>query len=333
MQIKTEDDWIQFLKKSAASPSEKGVGRISIGDDAAIYNPSPGKQQVICSDSLVEGVHFDLKKISWEDLGWKSLAVNLSDVAAMGATPTSSLLNLSLPKKYMGEPLKRFLKGYLSLSHKHEVALIGGDTTASLRDLFISVTVVGEVSSKNLKLRAQAKPKDVICVTGFLGDSYAGFLLQSQIWKSPSKGKLLKAHHKPLPQVELGKWLGTQSGVHAMMDLSDGLMKDLSRLCESSKVSAVVNGSEIPTSPSLIRYAKHFKKSPIYFAVRGGEDYQLLLTCSPSQVEKLVLHAKKKFCQRVTPIGEIQHQNSKLEAIEWKDLPKNVLAHESFEHF
>lgn len=307
-----------------------------IGDDAAVLKPTRGKRLVVCSDSLVEGIHFNLASISAKDLGWKSLAVNLSDLASMGATPKASLLNLSLPKKYMSKWVSEFLKGYLSLSEKHKVSLVGGDTTASPKLVFISVTAFGEIQKKNIKFRSTARPGDFICVTGPLGDSKAGLHLQSHLWKSTYGRQLLRRHHQPVARVEMGEWLGRQSKVTSMMDLSDGLLKDLNRLCQASGVSALLDHRTIPQSRSLLEFAKKFNKSPVKEAIVGGEDYELLFTCEPKQKNRLLADFKRNFKKEFHIIGEIEELRSTNRArLKWKDVKfaREVSSLLSFEHF
>lgn len=328
-----EDQWVRTLSRQTEKHAQwlKGLG---IGDDAAFFRPRRGFELVICSDSLVEGVHFLYPGFSARDLGWKSLAVNLSDLASMGARPKGSLLNISLPPKEMGRWAKDFLKGYLSLSEKHQVGLIGGDTTTSLESIFISVTVFGEIQKKNLKLRSTAKPGDLVCVTGVLGDSRAGLYLQTHEWESPHRRKLLRKHHRPTPRVEMGQWLAKQPAVTSMMDISDGLMKDLSRLCQASRVSARLDHKRIPLSPSLRAFAERFKRSAVREAVIGGEDYELLFTCKPDQKDFLATKFQKQFGSRLFIIGKLEKFTKKPE-LNWVDsgFAREASLIRSFEHF
>ncbi|MAV91631.1 MAG: thiamine-phosphate kinase [Bdellovibrionaceae bacterium] len=356
MKIQTEDDWIAYLKKKTEN-HKKWNRALLIGDDGAVISQKSHKRMVLCSDTLVEGIHFDLNHISWKDLGWKSLAVNLSDIAAMGATPLGSLLNISTPKKYFGDHLKDFLHGYLKLSSDHKVSLLGGDTTGSPHSLFISVTVLGEVSPKKIKTRSMANPGDLICVTGPLGDSHAGLVIQSFKNESLSEGEfreaihlshrredipslssvikksLLSAHYRPIPRVEEGIWLGRQSSVTSMMDLSDGLAKDLTRLCHSSEVRAQIDGQQIPISKALKAFAQDCKKNPLELALFGGEDYELLFTCKEKSFSSLQLRFQKKFKKSLFALGKILPSKKQGPLLEWLHLSPNILAPKPFEHF
>ncbi len=327
-----EDDLIHYLKEKTKT-HQKWINGMGVGDDAAHLSLSKSHDLVICSDSLVEGVHFDLKSIPPKDLGWKSLAVNLSDLASMGAKPKGSLLNISLPKKYTGSWINEFIQGYLEISQRYKVPLLGGDTTSSLNSVFISVTALGEAQVKKIKKRSTADAGDILCVTGPLGDSKAGLFLQNKSWKSPIRNKLLKKHHRPVPRVEMGLWLSTKSSVTSMMDLSDGLIKDLTRLCEASRVSVELDHSSVPQSSELKSFSQHFKKSHYEYASIGGEDYELLLTVDSKRINQLNQEFKRKFKSELFPIGRIL--KSKKEKIEWRDpaFAKIAQNFKSFEHF
>lgn len=329
-----EDQLIQWLSQKTQAQRQWGSG-LGIGDDGAILKKSKQKDNVVCSDSLVESIHFDLSSISPENLGWKSLAVNLSDIAAMGALPKYSFLNLSLPPSKMGAWVRKFLKGYLELSELHKVSLMGGDTTSSLEQVFISVTVVGECFKGRSKLRSTAGAGDVLCVTGSLGDSRAGLFLQTQKWSSPYRKKLLLKHHRPEPRVEEGKWLGTREEVTSMMDISDGLFKDVSRLCQANALSAQLDPQEIPISASLNKMCARFDKNSLEEAFLGGEDYELLLTCKSNSLKKLSRLFKAKFKKPLIPIGVMCASRKGKEKVAWVDEQKDsqINFKKSFEHF
>lgn len=318
----TEDQWIKLVM---------GKSPTKIGDDAALLNPAPGMRQVVCSDSLVEGVHFLPKLIAPEDLGWKSLAVNLSDLAAMGAKPKASLLNLSVPAKLMGSWSRRFLKGYMNLSRKYGVELVGGDTTASPQGIFISVTALGEVAAGHAKWRTQAQPTDLFCVTGNLGDARAGLFLQKKKWADSAAKSLLKAHHHPEPRVEEGEWLGHRSEVTAMMDLSDGLLKDAGRLCQASALCGEIDLEKIPTSRGLRKFSARFRKEPDVEGLIGGEDYELLFTCRPHAVHALRVSFEEKFGRTIHVVGSVKESKPGLHIL--RDGKRVKIPSRQFEHF
>ncbi len=270
-----------------------------IGDDCAVLPIGSDESLLFTSDMLVEDIHFTRSSISPFDLGYKSLAVNLSDVAAMGAHPTATLLSISLPQKLPKGWAAEFMRGYHDLSKKYNVALVGGDTTASTAKITINVTAIGRTPNRQIKRRSDAKVGDIVVVTGRLGDSAAGLkdLLSGDI-NSP----FAKIHYRPTPRIEEGMWLGQQSCVHAMMDISDGVASDIRHIMSRSGVGVRINVDSLPTIHSA------------HVALCGGDDYELLFSVEPNHIERLISHFKENFSTQITPIGEIidNHNN-----IEW----------------
>ena len=270
-----------FRKKSARAP-------LGIGDDAAALFVSPGKTLLATTDMLLEGVHFDLAYTDYYSLGWKSAAVNLSDIAAMGGVPRFCLTSLGIPEGISVEQLNEFYKGFKALIRKHKVDLVGGDTCSSEVDLVISVTVLGEVEKQNMLTRAGAKPGDRIFVTRTLGDSAAGLeLLEAGARvQGPGARKLAEKHLKPVPRLEIGRKIALSGCATAMIDVSDGLSSDLAHICEQSGVGADVYAEKIPLSNEIKAAAKQLKTIPLHYALSGGEDYELLYTVSPAKLKK-----------------------------------------------
>ncbi len=260
-----------------------------IGDDCAVL-PLGSESLVFTSDMLVEDIHFLRSATSAFDLGYKSLAVNLSDVASMGVAPCATLLSLSVPSELMGEYIEEFMRGYHTLSQKHGVALVGGDTTASKGALTINVTAIGRGASAHLKRRSAARVGDVVLVNGSLGESAAGL---KDIFEGRFDSPLAKIHKLPEPQVEQGNWLGARAAVHAMMDISDGVASDLRHILKASGVGASIDLGAIPTSVDL------------HSALCGGEDYKLLLTASDCAVQELCASYHQRFGSELYPIGRI----------------------------
>lgn len=288
-------DHIKGLCK--ALPTNNFVG---IGDDCALLPISESETLVFTADMLIERVHFLREASSPYDLGCKSLAVNLSDIAAMGATPTATLLSLSIPKELMGEWIEEFMRGYSDLSKRYGVALIGGDTTASKSDLGINVTAIGRAPHSSIKLRSDAKVGDVIFVTGELGASGAGL---DDILNSRYDSENAKIHYRPTPRVEAGIWLGRRSDVHAMMDISDGVASDLRHILKASEVGAEI---EITTIP-------HKGDVTLHNALCSGEDYELLFTAREDMTKELMRDYEAHFGTTIYPIGKIVAG----EGIEW----------------
>ncbi|MEG1622896.1 MAG: thiamine-phosphate kinase [Alistipes sp.] len=262
-----------------------------IGDDCATLPIGDGEALVFTTDMLIEEVHFLRAATSAAELGAKALAVNLSDVAAMGARPVATLLSLALPREIMDSPwIEEFMCGYRDLSQRYHTALIGGDTTASTTGIAINVTAIGRISEQQLKHRADAQVGDIIFVGGSLGESGAGL---RDILAGHYDTPFAAIHRNPTPQVEEGIWLGQRREVHAMMDISDGVASDLCHIMERSAVGAEVNTENIPTTVDLET------------ALCGGEDYKLLFTADATQLTTLCADFAAHFGTTIYPIGRI----------------------------
>jgi len=262
---------------------------IDIGDDAAAVRTG-SKTTLLCSDMLTEGVHFDLKTTSCRQLGHKILAVNLSDIFAMGGKPKYFLLNLAIPSACSANDIKDIYRGIKRLADRHGVSVVGGDTVSSKAGLVLSGTLVGETD--RVISRKGARPGDSIFITGTPGDSAMGLEILKQgaghRVKGTGKRALCKKHLMPEPEP-----IKRKKDITAMIDISDGLLADLSHICDESKAGAVINTDRIPLSDALISVCNTAKKDPLEYALKGGEDFILLFTSS----------AKKK--KGAVRIGEI----------------------------
>ena len=298
-------------ERFASIPSHGCEG---IGDDCAVLPLNTMESMVVTTDLLVEDIHFLRDRITPEQLGRKSLAVNLSDVAAMGAAPVASFLSLSLPSGVTEAWIEAFLAGYHALSTRFGVPLLGGDTTSARDRLTVSVTAIGRAENKHLKRRGDAQPGDRIFVTGYLGDSAQG--LQDML--SGRDTPFIALHNTPKPFVNEGIWLGGRNEVHAMMDISDGIASDLPHILQMSGVGAEVSLDMIPTN------------TPIELAVAGGEDYKLLLTADAGAAVRLVEDYQAKFGEPLYEIGRIVAEKE----IRWLDRGNPVsIEWKGFTHF
>ena len=279
-----------------------------IGDDAAVSSLAPGMDLVSTVDLLVEDVHFDRSLIPAYQLGRKSLAVNLSDIAAMGANPLFTLVSLAIPSGVSLEFIDDFFSGFGAMANAHGVALIGGDTSASPDRLFISITLLGEGKREALVYRHGAQPGDDLYVTGTLGDSLLGLhLARSQKGKTPSpEGQyLLERHFNPSPRVQEGRTLARNNLARAMIDLSDGLFSDLLHICEESRVGAVIWTERIPLSAPFRSLVPASPGKGWQWALKGGEDYELLFSAPPEKASELSVLARDWPCG-LSRIGKIE---------------------------
>ncbi|MBQ3688883.1 MAG: thiamine-phosphate kinase [Bacteroidales bacterium] len=297
----------RFSEKYFHKPLKDGF--LGIGDDCAVLPEDAKRETLVSTDLLIENVHFIKDEIGGFQLGKKSLAVNLSDLAASGAEPCASFLSLGLPKNTSVEFMDEFFKGYAFLSEKYNCPLLGGDTTKSPENLVINVTVLGKAKKNAKKLRSMAKPGDVICVTGYLGNSAAGleFLLNKNLKRDENARYLIDYHHNPQPRVFEGMFLASLEGVNAMTDISDGISSDLKHIMKLSQVSAVIETDKLPISKELEENSNFGFTQKRQFALSGGEDYELLLTVDSKKFAAVNEAYFKKFGKKLYQIGTIKN--------------------------
>lgn len=279
----------------------------AIGDDAAAFMPHSGEITLVTTDLLVERIHFFRHETSGFDLGYKSLAVNLSDIAAMGGTAREAFVSIAIPKECPIVYIEDLYRGIKTLAAEFDVNILGGDTTGSSIDLIINISVVGSVPEKEILYRDAAQHGDIICSTGFLGDSRAGLHLILNDIAADSKEfeYLLRAHILPTPHLREGRFLSRQRGMHAAIDVSDGLSSDLGHIASASNVGALLYSEKIPLSQPLKKFCDRFSFNPVDYALAGGEDYTLLCTVSPDKADDIALDFQKKFKRPLYLIGEI----------------------------
>jgi thiamine-monophosphate kinase len=276
---------------------------LGIGDDAAALLPTPGTLTLITSDMLLEGVHFDLTFCDPQSLGRKSLSVNLSDLAAMGATPRQFLLSIALPATLSLEFVDGFLSGILEQAGRYGVTLVGGDTCASLSGLAISITALGEQVPERVVKRSGAATGDLVCLTGTVGDAALGL---HELRQGKRDGFSVSRQLDPTPRVEAGVALAGAGLASAMIDVSDGVLSDLGHICEMSKVGARLQLGALPLSD---QYRAACADDPYALALSGGEDYELLF-CIRKGDEGRVQALLDGLGLRFSVIGEIVTGNS-----------------------
>lgn len=251
-----------------------------IGDDCAVLAGPDGNDILVSTDMLMEGVHFRSGRFSPYDIGWKAAAVNWSDIAAMGGTPVGSFLSLALPSGLDESWADSFLEGFGAVC---DAPVLGGDTIRSSSGLCVNVTVLGKIARGKALLRSGARPGDIIYVSGALGDSAAALKLLEAGENIPAGCEtLLERHLRPIPRLEEGAALASSCGVHAMMDISDGVGSDLRKMLTSSGVGAEVEVAKVPLSDGLRRLCFERGWSGTELALCGGEDFELLFTADPS---------------------------------------------------
>lgn len=335
-----------------------------VGDDAAVVKSSPHTQLVACCDTMVEEVHFNRWTMLDEDIGYKAMAVNVSDIVAMGAKPKHALISISIPKTYSAQRVKRIYKGLYACADRYRISVIGGDTTSAPRHASITLTLLGEVESDRALLRSAAQPGDVVFITGFPGCSAAGlhYLQQEKVSRlqlehipEPMRD-LVQAHRRPQPSVEAGELLRS-NGCHALNDISDGIASEAWEIAEASQVEIVLEQSRIPIAPQLAAYANQqsvlqandnqLKASEVgmladddrrnyaalEWALYGGEDYCLLGTIAKASMPML----KNDFQQAglsIYAIGEVTTKGKSNVYLQdstgsgaRKEIPKNGYQH------
>jgi len=280
-----EDRLVQKITRALAGNGGTSLV-LGAGDDAALLKPRAGYQTILTCDWFLEGSHFLRDKHPPDSIGWKCLARAISDVAAMGGQPQYFLLSLALPQSHTSQWLDGFLKGLARAARRFDCRLAGGDTTRN-REILINVTVTGEAPAGRAVLRSGAKPRDLIFVSGRLGEAELGLrsLRNGRVTNQRNR-RWLKKHLYPVPRVALGRWLAGNRLPTAMMDLSDGLSTDLSRLCSASRVGARIAIDKIPrVNLPGGKGRGHYDVTEL--ALHGGDDYELLFTTRPRQAGRV----------------------------------------------
>ncbi len=270
---------------------------IGIGDDAAAWR-SDAPIQLATVDSMIQDIHFSLETATWQELGWKSLAINLSDIAAMGGMPRYALVALSLPEDTAVEDVAALYEGMIELAGQSQVAIVGGNISRSPA-VSITVTVLGRSCNHDLLRRSTARPGDVIAVTGYTGSAAAGMeMLRKKLNFKPEATKYLRdAFLHPTPRLAEGQLL-VKHGIATAIDISDGLLADLRHVCEASGVGARIGVGRLPVHAAV---ADNFGERARELALSGGEDYELLFTGRAEAVDSV----KMEMACPVTIIGEI----------------------------
>lgn len=298
-----------------------------VGDDCAIMQFDEGKRVLMTTDMLMEGIHFDLQYTPMKHLGYKAAMVNISDIIAMNGTPTQMVVSLAIGKRFKVEDLEDFYAGLLLACEKHHIDLVGGDTTASLTGLAISITCLGEATEEEVVMRQGAKPTDLVCVSGNLGAAYMGLQLlerekavfNDQLRETRQKGQqvepaqpefsgreyLLERILRPEARRDITDRLKA-AGIRptSMMDISDGLSSEMMHICEQSGVGCRLYEERIPLDYQTAAAAEEFNLNVTTCAMNGGEDYELLFTVPLTHNEEMQQMEDVKVIGYITPASE-----------------------------
>jgi len=278
-----------------------------IGDDCAVYEIDKENAALLTTDMLVENVHFLRNKITPYDLGYKTMAVNLSDISSMGGRPSDAFLSIAIPGDITVEYLEELYEGMMFLGMKYNVNILGGDTTSSKTGLVLNIALTGVIGKDNILYRGSAQSGDKIYVNGYLGESAAGLdiLLKDIDLNYKLKSHLIKCHNMPEVYIDEGIFLSESGLVNACIDLSDGISSDLLHICEESTCGAVIYEDKLPVSKELQEYTKSTGKNPEEIILSGGEDYKLLFTVKKDYSGQLEKDYFEKFGQKIICVGEI----------------------------
>lgn len=308
------DHLTQNLKNKQASTIQ------GVGDDTAVIDTGEN-YMLVTKDILLEGVHFDMTYYPLKHLGYKAITVNLSDIYAMNGTPRQVLVGLGISSRFQVEALDELYSGMQLACDKYGVDLVGGDTTSSLRGLFLSVTAIGTVAKDKLVYRGPALEGDLVCVSGDLGGAYAGLLVLER------EKSVYKANPKMQPDLEgydyiLERQLKPEAGKHivellshldikpsAMIDISDGLASEIKHICKHSDLGATLYEDKIPIDQKTYDTARSFKMDPTMYALNGGEDYELLFTIKSTEYDKV------KNLPDISVIGHMTHKSNGINLI------------------
>jgi thiamine-monophosphate kinase len=284
---------------------------MGVGDDAAVIRGENGQAYVLTTDLLLEGVHFDLAYVPLRHLGYKSVVVNLSDIAAMNARPIGVTVSIAISNRFPVEAVDEIYEGIKLACERYKIDLLGGDTSSSRQGLLISVTAIGQAREDQIVYRKGAQPKDLICVSGDVGGAYAGFLVldrEKQVFLDQPEMQpditdydyVVGRQLKPEARLDvLEKLAGIGLKPSAMMDISDGIASELHHLCRQSHCGATIYAGKLPIDFQTVAVAEEFKIAPATFALNGGEDYELIFTVPIQTFEQV------RTLQEITIIGHM----------------------------
>lgn len=279
--------------------------KVGVGDDAAVYSARTEFHEIVCIDTMVEGVHFRSDFSSPSEIGYKALAINISDIAAMGGIPKYYLVSIAIPQRWNENQIEEMYEGMKELAKLYHMDLLGGDTVSTQDKLVITVTAIGEIGKGKACLRSNARLDDVVFVTGYLGSSAAGLSLlynECNIGDEALRQYFLQRHKKPVPRVDVGL-VCSRFGRVALNDISDGLSSELNEIAEASNVTIEINKEQLPVHPELKKFGSKWEE----WALFGGEDFELAGTIPREKWDAFYSACLAEKIQ-VYPIGHVTKQ-------------------------
>ncbi|QKG85427.1 thiamine-phosphate kinase [Kroppenstedtia pulmonis] len=302
--MQDEFSMIRSLLRLRGSVDHQEQVEVDAGDDAAVVKHSSGTSVVLTCDTMVETVHFLPDTMTPFDIGYKCMVSNISDIAAMGGIPAHAIVSLAVPRTWSQPSVEEIYQGILAAGKPFSIHLAGGDTVAAPRHLVLSITLMGEVETGKALLRSSARPGDILFITGEIGASAGGLHLQmhrQDLRKQPYAASLIKAHRRPWPRVEAGRYLLRSGTRPACNDISDGLAGEAQEIADASGVRLVVDLDKIPVGKDLLAYGKETGCDIREWVLHGGEDFELLGSVSQTDWEKL----RKESVEQGIPLFEI----------------------------
>ncbi len=306
-------------QRVGAPPAWVAVG---IGDDAAVLEPARNRLEVVTTDALIEGVHFDRAFTPPAAIGHRALAVNLSDLAAMGATPRAALLSLALPPAFPADDVSQLLDGFLLVAGLHGVALVGGNVSTSPGPVFVDVTAIGSIRRRRVLTRGGARPGHEIWLSGSVGAAAAGLACLQAAGTPPDwMAACVSRYLRPDPRVRLGTLLGGNRAATACVDLSDGLADGLRQVADASLAGVVIEGAAVPVDAAARRWFELQGQDPLQRAMTGGDDYELLFTVSPRHRGRMAAARRHAGGLALTRIGVLTADRALIVRHGGRDLP------------
>lgn len=304
---------------------------LGIGDDTASFKARPGYEVLVTCDCVVEGRHFLSRHISATNLGRRSMMLNISDIGAMGGHPLYALISLGLKNETLVKDIEDLYRGFLTELNPFGASIIGGNLTKSGDGIFIDITLIGEVEEGRAVRRSGATPGDAILVTGYPGHSAAGLQLLLRSLASEDH-PLVRAYNNPSHRAREGRAVALTGCATAMIDTSDGFLGDLGHICEESRVGALLVQEKFPVSNELREAANILKQAPHEFFLRDSDDYQLIITCRPKDVERVRSAIALTYEGPVTEVGQVRAPEEGIRVL-IADGSEQTLSAKGWDHF